>query len=68
MDFFLILPILLPLWTISERLWLISYLLINHIFFIISLVHDTLLYLFLCKFAMPLKKIKLELPQLKIRT
>lgn len=34
----------------------------------ISLVLDTLLYLFLRKFAMPLKKIKQELPQLKIRT
>lgn len=34
----------------------------------ISLVLDTLLYIFLRKFAMPLKKIKLELPQLKIRT
>ena len=34
----------------------------------ISLVHDTLLYIFLRKFAMSLKKIKLELPQPKRKT
>lgn len=46
MDFFLILPILLPLWTISERLWLISYLLINHIFYDISRARYITLFIF----------------------
>ena len=68
MDFFLILPILLPLWTIPERLWQISYLLINHIFYNISRARYITLFIFLRKFALPLKKIKQELPQLKIRT
>lgn len=45
-----------------------NFLLADKPIFMISLVHDTLLYIFLRKFAMPLKKIKLELPQLKIRT
>ena len=46
MDFFLILPILLPLWTISERLWQISYLLINHIFYNISRARYITLFIF----------------------